>query len=76
MDSGYIPKDMLYSKMSEGTFPAGQPHLKFKDLCKQHVKLTDISTNSWESMTDDCKAWRSMVKNGVERAENDLLNDK
>ena len=79
MDSGCIPKDMLYSELGGGTHPAGQPYLQFKDLCKWDMKLAVISINTWESMTEDCKAWRATVKNGVERAEktrNDLLPEK
>ncbi len=69
MDTGRIPRDLLYSELEEGTRPTGRPKLRFKDVCKRDLKLCDISSDQWESIADDRAAWRHAVKQGVKQAE-------
>ena len=79
MGNGRIPKDVLYGELATGRRPAGHLALRFKDVCKRNLKLTDIDPGSWEQIADDRRAWRSAVRKGVRTGEdkrNRLLEDK
>ena len=43
--------------------------LRYKDICKRDMKLSDIDVNRWESYVGDCAKWRSTVRESVMRAE-------
>ena len=49
--------------------PVSRPALRFKDVCKRDLKLTDINTGSWESLAEDRSGWRQAVQAGVRRGE-------
>ena len=68
MNSGRIPKDMLYGELSEGSRRAGRPKLRFKDVCKSDMKRCNIDVDSWESVADNRPAWKSDVKQGIDFA--------
>lgn len=69
MDPGRIPKDLLYGELVEGTRLTGRPRLRYKDVCKKDMKLSDIDVNSWECLADDRSAWRLAVRQGIQKAE-------
>ena len=69
MDDGRIPKDIMYGELASGRRPTGRPALRFKDVCKRDMKLTDINSNTWESLADDRSGWRYAVREGVRRGE-------
>ena len=69
MEDGRIPKDILYGQLALGRRPAGRPMLRFKDVCKRDMKLTDIDPNSWELVAADRGCWRHTVHEGVRRGE-------
>ena len=69
MEDGRIPKDILYGQLALGRRPAGRPMLRFKDVCKRDMKLTDIDPNSWELAAADRGCWRHTVHEGVRRGE-------
>ena len=50
---GCIPKDLLYGELAEGSRPVGRPRLRYKDICKRDIKLSDIDVNKWESYAGD-----------------------
>ena len=69
MDTGRIPKDMLYGELREGSRRTGRPQLRFKDVCKRDLKLAAIDLNSWEATAENRLMWKATVTNGVKRAE-------
>ena len=42
------------SWLTTGHHPTGRPMLRFKDVCKQDMKLTDMDPNSWEFVATNC----------------------
>ena len=61
MDTGRIPKGLLYGELARGTRPTGRPHLRFKDVCKRDMKQCKIDVSSWENLTEDRSSWRKTV---------------
>ncbi|KAK2182263.1 hypothetical protein NP493_359g06024 [Ridgeia piscesae] len=46
-----LPKQLLYSQLSSGHRKRGRPRLRFKDTIKRNLKLRDIKTDSWTSLS-------------------------
>ncbi|TRY65229.1 hypothetical protein DNTS_002937, partial [Danionella cerebrum] len=46
MDTGCIPKDLLYGELDEGQRTTERPKLRFKDICKKDMKLCSINSNT------------------------------
>jgi hypothetical protein len=40
----------------------GRPRLQFRDTIKRNLKLRDIKTDSWQSLSQQRAKWRAMVK--------------
>ena len=79
MEDGRIPKDLLCGQLASGCRPVGRPALRYKDVCKRDLKLTDINPDSWEKFADDRDGWRHAVRDGVRSGEekrNLQLEDK
>ncbi len=47
----------------------GRPRLRYKDICKKDMKLSDINIDTWESRAEDRSAWHFVVRQGVQKAE-------
>jgi len=62
MDSGRLPKQLLYSQLCEGKRNNGRPKLRFKDVAKRNMKWREIDLNSWQRTADNRAAWRSAIK--------------
>ncbi|CAH1247554.1 SSTR2 [Branchiostoma lanceolatum] len=71
MDRDRIPKDLLYGQLECGTRKKGRPHLRYKDACKRDFRAAYIDIESWESIALSRTLWRSTVKTGVKRADED-----
>ena len=56
-----LPKQVLYSQMSSGHRKRGRPRLRFKDTIKRNLKLRDIKTNTWTSLSQQRDKWRALV---------------
>ena len=69
MDSGRIPKDLLYGELVEGKRPTGRPLLRYRDVCKKDMKACSIDFTTWESLAGDRSSWRSAVRCGVKKSE-------
>jgi hypothetical protein len=75
MDTGRIPKDLLYGELAEGTRPTGRPRLRYKDVCKKDMKTVNISVNNWESCANNRYEWRLAVRPGVQKAEEGIKSN-
>ncbi len=53
MDTGRIPKYLLYGELVKGTQPTGLPRLRYKDICKKDMKTVNISVNNWDSCANN-----------------------
>ena len=69
MDTGRIPKDLLYGELVEGRRKAGRPKLRLKDACKRDMIKCSIDPDTWERQAEDRSAWRAAVRQGTVRAE-------
>ena len=57
-----LPKQVLYSQLSSGHRKRGRPRLRFKVTIKKNLKLRDIKTDSWTSLSEQGDQWRALVK--------------
>ena len=62
MSSDRLPKQILYSQLSSSFRKRGRPRLRFKDTIKRNLKLRDIKTDSWQSLSLQRAKWRAVVK--------------
>ena len=69
MESGRIPKDLLYGELVLGSRPVGRPKLRYKDVCKRDLKALNIDINMWETTACDRPAWRQTVKEEIQGLE-------
>ena len=69
MQDGRIPKDILYSELTTGTRQTGRPFLRFKDVCKRDLKLSNIHPTDLESTAAERDTWRLTVKSGIQLCE-------
>ena len=60
MPTERLPRQVLYSPVSEGKRPRGCPRLRFKDTIKRNLKKRDIDTN-WKYMALQRDVWRDTV---------------
>ena len=62
MSPDRLPKQILYSQLSSGYRKRVRPRLWFKDTIKRSLKLRDIKTDSWTSLSQQRDKWRAIVK--------------
>ena len=55
-------KQVLYSQLSSDHRKRGRHRLRFKDTIKRTLKLRDIKTDSWTSLSQQRDKWRATVK--------------
>ena len=48
----------------------GKPPLRYMDICKQDLPLTELGTKEWETLTKDRDVWRYQVSQGIKEVEN------
>ncbi|KAK2175237.1 hypothetical protein NP493_739g02043 [Ridgeia piscesae] len=53
---------VLYSQLSSGHIKRGRPRPRFKDTIKRNMKLRDIKSDSWTSLSQQRDKWRALVK--------------
>ena len=62
MSPDRLPKQVLYSQLSSGHIKRRRPRPRFKDTIKRNLKLRDIKTDSWTSLSQQRDKWRALVK--------------
>ena len=58
MSPDRLPKQILYSQLSSGH----SLRLRFKDTIKRNLKMRDINTDSWTSLSQQRDKWRAIFK--------------
>jgi hypothetical protein len=69
MESGRIPKDLLYGELATGSRPRGRPFLRYSDTCRRDMKMCGIDSNDWERTAENRSDWRRTVKTGTKLCE-------
>ena len=62
MSPDRLPKQVLYSQLSSGHRKRGRPRLRFKDTIKRNLKLRDIKTDTWTSLSQQRDKLIALVK--------------
>ena len=76
MSPDRLPKQILYSQLSSGYRKRGRPCLLFKDTIKRNLKLRDIKTDSWTSLSQQRDKWRAIVKSLSHRDRQHDVDDE
>lgn len=61
MEPGRLPKQILYSQLTEGKRKKGRPRLRFKDTIKRNLKWRSISPSQLSTLAMQRPAWREAV---------------
>ena len=61
MESGRLPRQLLYSQLSRGARNRGRPRLRFKDVVKRNLKCRNISKNTWQSDAEQRPVWKDLI---------------
>ena len=72
MGDGRILKDILYGELASGKRSVGRPQLRYKDVCKRHLKALDINIQCWKVMAADRNSWRSMLQRQLRAGEEQI----
>ncbi|KAK2153148.1 hypothetical protein NP493_2351g00015 [Ridgeia piscesae] len=62
MSPDRLPKQILYSQLSSGHSKRGRLRLQFNGTIKRNLKLRDIKTDLWSSLSQQRDKLRAMVK--------------
>ena len=71
MPRSRIPKQLLYGELTEGKRSAGGQLLRFKDTLKRSMKACYAEPSKLEELAGNRPLWRSEVKSGLQRFEED-----
>jgi hypothetical protein len=61
MSPDKIPKQVLYAQLSSCHRKRRRPRHRFKDTIKRNMKLRDIKTYTWTSLSQQIDKWRALV---------------
>lgn len=73
MDDSRLPKRLLYGELTVGKRTLGRPKKRYKDTLKEALKKCDIPHTTWEQRAQNRLEWRSLVKQGVSRYEDQRI---
>ena len=62
MSPDRLPKPVFYSQLSSDHRKRGRPRLRFKDTIKRNLKLRDIKTDSWTSLSQQRDKWSHVME--------------
>ena len=62
MSPDKLPTQILYYQLSSGHRKRGRSRIRFKDTIKRNLKLRDIKTDTWTSLSQQIDKWRAIVK--------------
>ena len=65
MSDDKLPKQLLYSELSEGQRLRGRPTLRFKDSLKKSLQNCRIVTAHWETTASNRRLWKQLTRKGA-----------
>uniref|UniRef100_H3B400 C2H2-type domain-containing protein n=1 Tax=Latimeria chalumnae TaxID=7897 RepID=H3B400_LATCH len=68
-----LPKQLLYSQLSQGQRTRGGQRKHFKDTLKVNIKKCGIDIINWEKLARDRATWRRLVREGTSYFEENRL---
>ena len=68
-----LPKQILYSDLTEGNRKRGGQKLCYKDTLKRNLKRCDIDPDTWEDLSKDRTKWREAVHESMTAVEDQRL---
>ena len=78
MEDSRLPKDIFYGELKEGSRKVEAPRLRYKDVFKRHLKITNEYDN-WRGKAEDRVAWRMVVAgaaSAIRRKNRQLWTDR
>ena len=57
----------------QGKHLRGRPQLRYKDICKQDLKVLEMDLNRWETLNSEHLAWRQALHRGLSQFEETLV---
>ena len=65
MSDDRLPKQLLYSELSEGHRLRERPTLRFKDTLKKSLQNSHIATTHWETTASNRRVWKQLTRKGA-----------
>ena len=62
MDNHRLPKQILFSQLSEGCRNVGRPRLRFKDVMRRNLRRQGVPCSSWYNQAQQRSSWRFAIK--------------
>lgn len=69
MSDERIPRQLFYRELAQGKRSHGGQRKRFKDTLKISLKSLEINTTTWETLTLNRPAWRSLIHTGSNTSE-------
>ena len=74
MEDTWLPKQVFYSQLEQGTRSQGGQRKRYKDVLKSSLKACNINPHDLESSVQDRSSWRALCKTSVLQFESDRVN--
>ena len=75
MSDERLPKQLLFSELSQGQRARGRPVLRFKDTLKSALSACSIEPSTWPAYATDCSSWRAKTRKGIRSYEAKRTNE-
>ena len=62
MDNHRLPKQILFSQLSEGCRNVGRHRLRFKDVMRRNLRRQGVPCSSWYNQAQQRSSWRFAIK--------------
>ena len=75
MDDSRLPKQLFYSELVTGKRHKGGQRKRYKDVLKASLKALEIPVDDWQQLAEDRTAWRTAIRKGTKRFEEQRLQN-
>ena len=73
MEDSRIPKQLLYGELCDGRKSVGGQRKRYKDVLHHNLLAAVIKDSTWKTIGQDRESWRTTVRNGVRRFEDNRI---
>ena len=63
-NDGRLPKAVFFGELAKGNRLHGGPRLRYKDVVKRHLKVTNIAVDTLDTLARDRQQWRQAIHKG------------